>query len=271
MEERQTDVLIVGAGAAGLTLAIDLARRHVPFRLIDKMSEPFHGSRGKGVQPRSQEIFEDLGVLDRLVALGGEYPPQRKYRADGSYTDQQSIEPASGATGEPYHRPLMLAQFLTERVLRERLAELGGTVEFGRELLGFEQGGNGVTARLSTVAGEETIRTQYLVGADGGRSFVRRALGIDFPGKTLGVRAIVADVMLSGLGREVWHRWNDGDMARMMSLCPLAGTGMFQVQAPVPMEGEIDASAGGLAQLIRERTGRRISPSTSFAGARCTL
>ncbi len=62
--ESAADVLICGAGAAGLTLAIDLARRGVCFRLIDKMADPLRGSRGKGIQPRTQEIFEDLGILD---------------------------------------------------------------------------------------------------------------------------------------------------------------------------------------------------------------
>jgi 2-polyprenyl-6-methoxyphenol hydroxylase-like FAD-dependent oxidoreductase len=65
------EVLICGAGAAGLTLAIDLARRGVSIRLIDKLPAPFAGSRGKGIQPRTQEVFEDLGVLDRMVAVGG--------------------------------------------------------------------------------------------------------------------------------------------------------------------------------------------------------
>ncbi len=80
MEERSPiAVLICGAGAAGLTLAIDLARRGVPFRLIEKMDRPFPGSRGKGIQPRTQEVFEDLGIIDRLVAAGGVYPPPREY------------------------------------------------------------------------------------------------------------------------------------------------------------------------------------------------
>src|SRR5690242_3044993 len=78
-----TDVLICGAGAAGLTLAIDLARRSVDFRLIDAALQPFHGSRGKGVQPRTLEVFEDLGVVDRMVAAGGPYPAPRVDRDDG--------------------------------------------------------------------------------------------------------------------------------------------------------------------------------------------
>jgi 2-polyprenyl-6-methoxyphenol hydroxylase-like FAD-dependent oxidoreductase len=91
-EDLAVDVLICGAGAAGLTLAIDLARRGVSFRLIDKTENPFRGSRGKGIQPRTQEVFEDLGILDRIVAAGGLYPPQREYRADGTYVDSDVIE-----------------------------------------------------------------------------------------------------------------------------------------------------------------------------------
>src|SRR5690606_33939047 len=128
---------------------------------------------------------------------------------------------------EPYQIALMVPQFLTERVLRERLAELGHRVEFGTELVGFEQDEKGVTARLVGPDGEETLTARYLVGADGGRSFVRRTLGVEFPGKTLGVRAIVADVALTGLGRDAWHQFNDGDMQRMVAICPLAGTDLF--------------------------------------------
>src|SRR5688572_4125898 len=124
------DVLICGAGAAGLALAIDLARRGIRLRLIEKENEPFRGSRGKGIQPRTQEIFEDLGVLDRIVGLGGVYPPQRRYRADGSYVDTDLIERRQSGPAEPYHIPLMVPQFVTERIMRERLAELGETVEF---------------------------------------------------------------------------------------------------------------------------------------------
>jgi len=250
------DVLICGAGAAGLTLAIDLARRGVSFRLIEKMDGPFHGSRGKGIQPRTQEIFEDLRIIDRVVAAGGLYPPQREYRDDGGFIESAVAEKIDPTPAEPYHMALMIPQFLTEGVMRERLLELGQRVEFGRELVGLEQDQDGVTARLSGEAGEETIRVRYLVGADGGRSFVRHALDIGFPGKTLGVRAVVADVVLTGLDRSAWHRFNDGAMDRQISLCPLAGTELFQLQAPVPLEGEVDLSAEGLSAMVAERTGR---------------
>ena len=257
-----TDVLICGAGAAGLALAIDLARRGVDFRLIEKADEPFRGSRGKGIQPRSQEVFEDFGIVDRLFATGGPYPPIREYHADGSFTDESLADPGGPTPAEPYHVPLMVPQFLTEGVMRERLAELGHRVAFGQELTGFSQDDAGVTAQL----GEATVRARYLVGADGGRSLVRQTMGIGFPGKTLGVRAIVADVVLEGIGRDAWHRFGSG-MGQIM-LCPLAGTELFQVQGPVPLEGEVELSPAALTAMVAERTGRDIAiRSVTWASA----
>jgi 2-polyprenyl-6-methoxyphenol hydroxylase-like FAD-dependent oxidoreductase len=268
-EDFAVDVLICGAGAAGLTLAIDLARRGVAFRLVEKMDDPFRGSRGKGIQPRTQEVFEDLGVLDRIAAVGGLYPPQREHRRDGSHVDSAMMEHRPATPAEPYGAPLMVPQFLTEGVMRERLAELGHKPGFGSELVGLEQDETGVTARLAGRHGTEAVRARYLVGADGGRSFVRHALGIDFPGKTLGVRALVADVGLTGLERDAWHRFANGSEDARMSLCPLAGTDMFQLQAAIPLEGDIDLSAEALDRMVAARTARddiRIQ-SVSWASA----
>lgn len=252
-KQTATDVLICGAGAAGLSLAIDLARRGVDFRLIEKAETPFAGSRGKGIQPRSQEIFEDYGIVDRLFVTGGPYPPIRGYNPDGSFVDSPFGDARGPTPAEPYSAPLMVPQFLTEAVMRERLAELGHRPEFGRELSGLSQDAEGVTAQV----GNEIVRTRYLVGADGGRSFVRHELGVNFPGETLGARAIVADVELEGLSADAWHRFGLG--AQQISLCPLAGTPLFQIQAPVPLEGEVDVTAAGLTALVTERTGRNLA------------
>lgn len=264
-----TDVLICGGGPTGLTLAIELARRGVRFRLIDAAGAPFAGSRGKGIQPRTQEIFENLGIIDRIVARGGVYPPQWKYRADGGGVEISAVDPPDATPAEPYRIPLMIPQFATEAVLRERLAELGHGVEFGRELRGFAQDADGVTATIAGPGGEERIHTRYLVGADGGRSTVRHALGIGFPGQTLGVRAIVADVALTGLAQDAWHTFNSDAKDKLLTLCPLAGTTLFQLTAAIPPEGDPDLSASGLAAMAAERTGRsdiRIE-SVSWASA----
>jgi 2-polyprenyl-6-methoxyphenol hydroxylase-like FAD-dependent oxidoreductase len=169
---------------------------------------------------------------------------------------------------EPYQIPLLVPQFLTERRLRERLAELGHAPHDGHELVGFDQDADGVTARIATPDGEQAVRAAYLIGADGGSSFVRKTLGIGFPGKTLGVRAIVADVYVDGVSSDAWHRWGE-DTAGQVSMCPLYGTDMFQLQAPVPFDVDLDLSAEGLTTFFRERTGRDdvVIRSVSWASA----
>jgi FAD binding domain len=92
-------------------------------------------------------VFEDYGIVDRLFATGGLYPPIRQYKPDGSFVEM-SLNDAPGPTPhEPYYAPLMVPQFLTEAVMRERLAGLGHRPEFGRELTGSSQDAEGVTAQ----------------------------------------------------------------------------------------------------------------------------
>lgn len=172
-----TDVLICGAGVTGLTLAIELARHGVSIRLIEKRTTPFTGSRGKGIQPRTQEIFEDLGILNKVVAAGGLYPRLRTYRHDGSYVDSDIAHHTKPTHAEPYHLPLMVPQNVTETIMREQLKAWGHRVEFGCELRHFAQTPRTVTAYVAGPAGEEVIIAHYLIGADGGGSFVRKKLG----------------------------------------------------------------------------------------------
>ena len=251
-----TDVLICGAGATGLVLALDLARRGIPFLLVDKLAQPFHGSRGKGLQPRSLEIFEALGVLDRLAASGGPYPPLRRHLPDGGHIDLPIggvFQDSPSTPAEPYRMPLMVAQATTEAILRARLLELGHSPRYGHAVVGFDQDGDGVDVRVEAPDGVRTVRARYLVGADGGGSFVRRTLDIGFRGRTLGQRALVADLAVTGLGRDAWHQFNEAS-DRLTMLCPLMGTDdLFQVQAALPPTGDIDLSPAGLEALLRER------------------
>jgi len=184
-----------------------------------------------------------------MVAAGGPYPPQRVHQADGRFTDSPFMEISDPTPREPYRIPLMLPQHRTEAILRERLAELGHRPLYGHALESFAQDDDGVTAIVKGAP----LRVCYLIGCDGGRSTVRQALGVGFPGETLGVRALVADLDLEGLSRDAWHRWNDGK-PEGMSLCPLMGTEQFQLQARIPGEGEVDLSARGLEAMIAMRT-----------------
>ncbi len=226
--EWQTDVLICGAGAAGLTLAIDLARRGVHCTVIEKLPAPFPRIARQGHTAahtsKCSKIWASLTGWPLPVVP---YPPQREYGKDGSYVETEIVEHALPTPAEPYAMPLMVPQFLTERVMRERLLELGRLVQFGHEVVGFSEEPDGVVAQVSSAAAIGAVRARYLIGADGGRSFVRQALDIGFPGRTLGVRAVVADLQLDGLDRDAWHRFNDGDLAGQLALCPLAGTSLF--------------------------------------------
>ena len=254
------DVLICGGGATGLTLALELARRRIAFRIVDRLAAPFPGSRGKGLQPRTLEIFDDLGVLHRVLERGGAYPPKRAYAPDGSFVDSALVAPRAPTPAEPHGMPLIVPQFATEDVLRARLRELGHAIEFGIALERLEQDADKVTAGLCGPAGPCTVSARYVVGADGGRSTVRHLLGIDFPGEMLDGRAIVADVQLGGLARDAWHMFNEAS-PDLLALCPLPGTDLFSLMAPLPCEAGPDLSATTPASLIgalvRARSGRQ--------------
>ena len=163
------DVLIVGAGPAGLTLACDLARREVEFRLIEKLPAPLVGSKGKGIQPRSLELFDDLGLIDRVFANSSNYPPLRIYKGPDSVATHIMIPILEATPDVPYPNVRMQPQWKTEALLRERLAELGGRVEFNTSFESLEQTPEAVVVKVLTPAGQETVTAHYLVAADGGR------------------------------------------------------------------------------------------------------
>ncbi|GIF40128.1 FAD-dependent monooxygenase [Actinoplanes xinjiangensis] len=224
--EATTDVLVAGAGPTGLTLACDLARRGVAVRIVDRMPEFPTGSRGKGLSPRSQEVLDDLGVADRILASGVSHLRHRKYQGTEVIAEVDPQADQVPTPDVPYPAALMIPQWRVEQILRERLAELGVTVERGAELRDFQQDADGVTATV----GEARIRARYLAGCDGGRSTVRKALGLPMRGETPDMQVMaVGDVRVEGLGRDAWHQWFTDDGVVM--LCPLPGTDMFQIQA----------------------------------------
>ena len=133
--QEQTKVLVIGAGPAGLTLACDLARRQVPVRIIDASADYFPGSRGKAVQPRVMEIFEDLGVAGRALASGRFRLNLFKRFGDGRTVIHEMLtDPEEPSPATPYTRTMIIPQNRTEQILRDRLAEFGVAVELDTRL-----------------------------------------------------------------------------------------------------------------------------------------
>jgi 2-polyprenyl-6-methoxyphenol hydroxylase-like FAD-dependent oxidoreductase len=242
-------VLIVGAGPTGLTLALDLLRRGISCRLIDAAETPSLGSRGKGIQPRTLEIFEDLGIIDPILAIGGLYPKLRIHFGSLSMRAGSLGSSKRPTEGIPYPNLWMVPQSGTEGVLRERLHALGGRVEFGKALLTFQQDQGGVDVTFST---GETMRVDFLVGCDGGRSTVRKTLGLKLQGEAIDEKpTLVADVEIEGLDRRDWHIW-PFVKGGVIGLCPLPNTSLFQLTAKAETIG------ANIEGAVRTATGHRI-------------
>ncbi|MGW1374995.1 FAD-dependent monooxygenase [Streptomyces sp. NPDC002446] len=223
------DVLIAGAGPTGIALGIDLARRGVRALIVERQDRLSPGARGTGLQPRTQEVYDDLGVLDAIRAAGGRYPKMARWENGRIAEVREMLERVDPTPSVPYSNALLVPQFRNLELLHERLWELDGEVLFATELTAFSQDADAVTAQLRGADGEvRTVRAGYLVAADGGRSTVRRALGTAMSGPALEPgAALLADVRIDGLDRDHWHRWPLPDHGFVMAL-PLAGTDYFQ-------------------------------------------
>ncbi|MGW5224070.1 FAD-dependent monooxygenase [Nocardia niigatensis] len=223
-------VLIAGAGPTGLVLAIDLARRGIGVRIVDKAGEFFAGSRGDGLQPRTLEVFDDLGVLDAVLAQGAPQAPLLVH-LDGQFAMERRMSAWREPTPDvPHPNPWVLAQADTERVLREGLAEFGVRVETGTAVVDFSADDAGVSVTLDRAGTTETVRADYLVGADGGRSIVRKTLGIPFEGTTdESIRMLLGDVCADVLDHSVGYWFADSTSPMDgIALMPLPGGRKFQ-------------------------------------------
>jgi 2-polyprenyl-6-methoxyphenol hydroxylase-like FAD-dependent oxidoreductase len=248
-----TDVLIVGAGPTGLMLACALAQRKVRFRIVEASPFPQKGSRGKGVQPRSLELFDDLGIADRVIAHGRfDIGILQHDGTGGSKLAPSRMRPST--PDAPYMSTLLIPQWRVEEALRDKLGELGGHVEFGVALTGFVQNDDSVSAQLADSAGRQQVHARWLVGCDGGKSMVRRVAGIEFLGETSeNIRMMLGDVRMTGLDRDHWHMWSNAE--GFLALCPLPSTDEFQLQASIAPGQEDVPSLEAFQRLVQRRTG----------------
>lgn len=244
-----TQVLIVGAGATGMTLAIELLRRGIAVRIVDVATEYFAGSRGKGIQPRSLELLDMAGLAQEVVTSGVLYP-FIKLHVGPVGLKAWSLGTHHAATEDrPFPNLIMLAQWRTEEILRAQVVALGGKIELGAGIEALTQTDRQVTVTLSN---GESVAADYVAACDGGRSKTRSLLGLELHGATVDEKtSIVADLEIEGLDRAFWHAY---PLRRggMQSLAPLPNSDLFQLQAPEAI------AADGLEKGVERLTGKNV-------------
>jgi len=237
-----TDVIIIGAGPTGLALACQLIRYGVDFVIIDQKETTTPFSRAIGVQARTLEIYEQMGLADRLIALGK--PAEKVRMIEGGVVRGEAVLKDIGAGMSAYPFMLIVEQGKHEMLLYDHIKGHGHDVSWQTELLDLAQDETGVIATVKGSDGEsKTIQAKYLVGCDGSKSPVRHALGLTFEGDTVGRLFYVADVRID------WEFTHDALMVclakhTITAFFPMLGENRYRIVGTFPEghsqdEGEI--------------------------------
>src|ERR1700732_2350918 len=228
---RATDVLVVGAGPTGLVLALCLTRLGMRVRIVDKTAEPGTTSRALAVQARTLELYQQLNLADVIVEHGHKVPAVNLW-VKGEPAARLPFETV-GSDLTPYSFLQIFPQDQHERLLIERLEQLGVSVERRTELIGFTDESDRVTAHLRGPEGHEDVcEASYIAGCDGARSIVRETIGMGYPGGTYRQIFYVADVEAAGPAV-------DGELhadlaeADFLAVSPWAGEGRVRLTATV--------------------------------------
>jgi 2-polyprenyl-6-methoxyphenol hydroxylase-like FAD-dependent oxidoreductase len=251
----KTDVIIVGAGPTGLSLACQLVRYGIDFVIIDRKAGVTTHSKAIGVQARTMEIYEQLGVVEQALDRG-QIAGKIRIVSGGKVRGGVDLS-AMGAELSPYPYLFILDQSKNEQLLCEYLQSHHQEVIWQTELEHFAQAETGVTARVKTADGEsKSIEAKYLVGCDGAKSLVRHALGLSFEGSTFERLFYVADAQVD------WEFSHDAGYgcfspASVALFFPMVGENRYRIIGTFPEgleknEGEILYAE--IEQRIKEDT-----------------
>ena len=230
----KTDVIIIGAGPTGLALACQFIRYGVDFVIVDKNETTTPHSKAIGVQARTLEIYEQIGLADKLIDMGWKAERARLIVGGEVRGEVNLSEIGKGMSAYPY--VLMVEQGKHESMLHDYIRSNGRSVRWSTELQEFKQDDNGVVATVKNPNGEiETIEAKFLVGADGAKSPVRRSLGLAFGGSTFERMFYVADVDID---------WDLGHNAltvvlmknNLLAFFPMTGERQWRIVGTFPEE-----------------------------------
>jgi 2-polyprenyl-6-methoxyphenol hydroxylase-like FAD-dependent oxidoreductase len=236
------DILVVGAGPVGLTMASELARHGARCRIIDRLPRRSPYCRAIGVTPRTLEVWEDMGIAREMIDAGLWLEGLRSIVHGHPAVDSHTSLPDL-----PYAQ-LGVPQYETERVLARHLGRFGIVVERGVTLAALSQDEDGVTACLGRADGEEEATFRYVIGCDGAHSAVRRALGIGFDGEAFPMPFMLGDVHIAwdlprGMALRALRLVEDGPPDMFIAI-PLPEPGRYRVSMLAPA----DMGTGGGAE-----------------------
>jgi 2-polyprenyl-6-methoxyphenol hydroxylase-like FAD-dependent oxidoreductase len=261
--------VIIGAGPTGVMLAIELARRGVQVRILDKQPARSQESRAIALHARTLELFHQIGVVGEFLELG--------HKATGMAVHTRACRSTRvdfGSLDSPYPFVLMLGQDQTQRILDQQLEQLGVTIERAVEVLNLEPHDDGVEleARLIGEQSGRPLHARWVVGCDGAHSVVRRHLGVPFDGDDYGQDWLMAEVGIDWpMERERFHVFSY--TAAPMVCFPMPG-GSWRVIMPQVPNREGERQAPDMQEIkrlaaMRGPAGMKLTDPTLLAAFRC--